>query len=100
MEWELRTQVCWTGFTEKLHLRSPEGEGTGSSYLLRLHLHFLPAQGGWSQMMLIGSKEDPGLGYWQETEAPLAACGQLLPLLGDVSHSLGWGPLGYFWKLG
>lgn len=31
------------------------------------------------------------MGYWQETEAPVAACGQLLPLLGDVSHSHGWG---------
>lgn len=32
--------------------------------------------------------------------ARVAACGQLLPLLDDVSHSLGWEPLGYFWKLG
>jgi hypothetical protein len=51
-------------------------------------------------MTVTWQKRDPGLGYWQETEAPVADCKQLLPLLGDVSHSLGWGPLGYFWKLG
>ncbi|KAB0407316.1 hypothetical protein E2I00_011001 [Balaenoptera physalus] len=30
-------------------------------------------------------REDPGLGYWQETEALVAAYGQLLPLLGDAT---------------
>ncbi|KAJ8777498.1 hypothetical protein J1605_014388 [Eschrichtius robustus] len=41
-------------------------------------------------------REDPGLGYWQETEALVAAYGQLLPLLGDVSHSLRVGATGLF----
>lgn len=40
------------------------------------------------------------MGYWQETEAPVAACGQLLPLLGDVSHSHGWGDTGLFLEVG
>lgn len=60
----------------------------------------VPAQGGWSQMRLVGNEEEPGLGYWQETQAPVAACGQLLPLLGDVSHSLGVGASGLFLEVG
>lgn len=51
-------------------------------------------------MMSVGGEEkSQGWGTGRK-QAPVAACGQLLPLLGDVSHSLGWGPLGYFWKLG
>lgn len=84
-----------------LHHETPPcatlGEGTGNSYPLSFHLHFQPAPGGWSFMMPVGSEEDPGLGY---CEAPVEACRQLLPLLGDVSHSLGVGATGLFLEVG
>lgn len=70
-------------------------------YPLHLDLDLCQALGGWSQMMASVGREER-IQDWDtcRKQAPVAACGQLLPLLGDVSHSLGVGTTGLFLEVG
>lgn len=76
---------------------SPEREGTLN--WLRLPSLSLPLQRVLAMEWVLQVHADQAREAGRKP-ARVAACGQLLPLLDDVSHSLGWEPLGYFWKLG
>lgn len=106
--WEIRVGIGTQGLLDWICYKTPPcaalrgKERTGKCYLSpALRPRLVPAP-GWVVPDDASVGREERIQDWDtcRKQAPVAACGQLLPLLGDVSHSLGVGPTGLFLEVG